>query len=157
MNSSSEPTIVVSAAVIREHGRYLITLRPADAHCGDLWEFPGGKVDPGETPESCLVREIREELGMEIEVLDLLETISHRYPDRQVLLHFFRCSWRTGAPVALGCAGFAWVLPGEFTEYPFPEADARFLEKLKAFAESDPENRHDKSSPDLIAAGITPA
>lgn len=68
---------------------------------------------------------------MEIEVLDLLETVSHQYPDRHVLLHFFRCVRRSGTPLALGCARFTWASPGELKDYCFPEADARFLVKLK--------------------------
>jgi mutator protein MutT len=123
--------IHVAAAVILEDGRYLITRRRPDAHCGDLWEFPGGKVLPGESLNACLAREIREELGIEIQVQELMETVYHSYPDLQVALHFFCCARLSGTPTTLGCAAFQWVPAAELSQYPFPEADALFLEKLK--------------------------
>lgn len=128
--SETRPCLEVTAAVIFEKGRYLITLRPPDTHCGALWEFPGGKLQPGETLESCLRREIREELGIEIAVEEQLDEIAHSYPERDVQLHFFRCRRLSGEPQALGCRGFRWVAPHEFADYAFPEADARLLDKL---------------------------
>ena len=136
----SEP-IQVAAAVILEDDCYLITRRRSDTHCGDLWEFPGGKVLPGESLKACLVREIREELGIEIQVQELMETVLHSYPDLQVVLHFFRCVRLSGNPAALGCAVFHWVPAEKFSQYPFPEADALFLEKLKRFGDLEPDRK----------------
>jgi len=128
----------VAAAVICEHNRYLITRRRSDVHCGNLWEFPGGKALPGESLKDCLVREIREELGIEIQVQGLIETLAHRYPDILVVLHFFHCVRLSGDPAALGCSDFNWVPAGQLDQYPFPEADARFLEKLSNTRTNNP-------------------
>jgi mutator protein MutT len=122
--------IDVSAALIFHQGRLLITRRHAGSHLGGLWEFPGGKREPNETFEQCLVREIREELGMEITVGDLFEEITHAYEEKTVRLKFFVCEWIGREPQALGCASFKWVGKDELAQYEFPAADARLLKKL---------------------------
>src|ERR1051325_6401862 len=94
--------IEVSAGLVFRSGQLLITQRHADAHLGGLWEFPGGKVEPGETFESCLVRELRGELGIEGAVVRLRETIEPDYPEKRVRLKFFRCEWLANEPQALG-------------------------------------------------------
>jgi 8-oxo-dGTP diphosphatase len=81
--------IEVSAGLIFRSGKLLITQRHARAHLGGLWEFPGGKREPGETFEQCLVRELREELGVEVVVGELFDTVEHAYPERTVSLKFF--------------------------------------------------------------------
>ncbi|MGH8022772.1 MAG: 8-oxo-dGTP diphosphatase MutT [Limisphaerales bacterium] len=124
--------IDVSAALIFHHGRLLIARRRAGAHLGGLWEFPGGKREPNETFEQCLVREIREELGMEIVVGELFEEITHAYDERTVRLKFFLCQWIAGEPKALGCDAFRWISNGEWSEYEFPAADAQLLRKISA-------------------------
>ena len=122
----------VSAALIFRDGKLLITQRHADAHLGGLWEFPGGKREAGETFEQCLVREIREELGVEISVVELFEEISHAYPEKSVRLKFFRCQLLSGEPQPLGCAAFKWAGKLELAGFAFPEADTRLLQRLKA-------------------------
>ncbi|MGH7950895.1 MAG: 8-oxo-dGTP diphosphatase MutT [Limisphaerales bacterium] len=126
--------IDVSAALIFHEGKLLITQRHADAHLGGLWEFPGGKRESDETFEECLVREIREELGIEISVGELFEEISHVYAEKNLRLKFFICKWRGGELQPLGCAAFKWVGKSELENYKFPAADARLLEKLSAFS-----------------------
>src|SRR3954468_2882622 len=101
--------IDVSAGLIFRAGKLLITQRHADAHLGGLWEFPGGKVECDETFESCLVRELREELGIEVAVRELVETIEHDYPEKRVRLKFFRCEWLAHEPQPLGCPALAWI------------------------------------------------
>ena len=86
-----QPITEVSAALIFRDGKLLITQRHAEAHLGGLWEFPGGKREPDETFEQCLVREIREELGVEISVGELFESVTHAYPEKTVHLKFFVC------------------------------------------------------------------
>src|SRR5580698_6479366 len=93
----------VSAALIFREGKLLITQRHAKAHLGGCWEFPGGKRETGETFEECLVREIREELGVEIAVGELFEEISHAYPEQSVHLKFFVCKLVSGEPQPLDC------------------------------------------------------
>jgi mutator protein MutT len=131
-NLKSKNCVEVSAALIFRNGKLLITQRHANAHLGGLWEFPGGKREVGETFESCLVREIREELGVEIFVGELFQEIIHAYPEKTVLLRFFICKIRSGEPQPLGCAAFRWVDKAEFADFDFPAADAQLLEKLKS-------------------------
>jgi 8-oxo-dGTP diphosphatase len=124
--------IEVSAALIFRDGKLLITQRHANAHLGGLWEFPGGKREPNETFEQCLVREIREELGVEISVGARFEEISHAYPEKSVRLKFFVCQLLSGEPQPLDCAALKWISKSELADYDFPAADARLLEKLKS-------------------------
>src|SRR5215471_13866951 len=121
------PTDVAAALVFRE-GKLLITQRHAEAHLGGLWEFPGGKREPNETFEGCLVRELREELGIEVVVGELVESLTHEYPEKTVHLRFFRCRWKENEPQPLGCCAFRWVTTFEMDDYTFPAADARLLE-----------------------------
>ena len=86
--------IEVAAGVIFRDSRVLITQRRKDDHLGGLWEFPGGKREPSESYEDCLRRELREELGIEVEVGEVLASLTHAYPDKTVHLEFFRCAWR---------------------------------------------------------------
>jgi len=123
--------IDVAAGLVFRDGKLLITERYADAHLGGLWEFPGGKREPGESFEQCLERELREELGIEVVVGRLVDSLTHEYPERTVHLQFFRCDWKENEPRPLGCAACQWVTPEELKNYDFPEADARLLELLK--------------------------
>jgi len=129
--SEGKKQIDVSAALVFRDGKILITQRHARAHLGGLWEFPGGKREPGETFEQCLVREIREELGMEVEVGELFEEISHTYAEKTVHMKFFICKFISGNPQPLDCAAFKWVGKANLAEFEFPAADARLLDKLR--------------------------
>ena len=123
--------VEVSAALIFRDRKLLITQRHAKSHLGGLWEFPGGKREPGETFEQCLVREIREELGVEISVGELFEEISHDYPEKSVRLKFFTCKLLSGEPEPLDCADVKWVTKMELADFEFPAADVQLLQKLK--------------------------
>lgn len=123
--------IEVAAALVFREGKLLITQRHADAHLGGLWEFPGGKREPGEPFDECLRRELREELGIEVEVGELLESLTHDYSDRVVHLQFFCCRWTHHEPQLLDCADFRWVTPGELAKYEFPAADAQLIRRLE--------------------------
>ena len=125
--------IEVSAALIFHREKILIAQRHADAHQGGLWEFPGGKRMTNETFEDCLVREISEELGLEIAVGELFEEIVHAYAEKTVHLKFFLCRWLRGGPQPLDCAACKWISRSELEDYRFPAADARLLEKLRAY------------------------
>lgn len=124
--------VEVGAGLVFRSGQLLITQRPAGGHLAGLWEFPGGKRDPHESFEDCLHRELREELGIDVHVGELLEAITHHYPEKSVHLRFHRCHWLRHEPQALQCAAFAWVRREELDQYEFPAADARLLDRLKS-------------------------
>jgi mutator protein MutT len=126
------PVIDVAAALVFRGGKLLITQRYLEAHLGGLWEFPGGKREPGEAFEQCLVRELQEELGIEVTVGKLLESLTHAYPERTVHLRFYHCRWKQHEPQPLGCAAFKWISAAELQDYTFPAADARLLEQLRS-------------------------
>ncbi len=124
--------IEVSAGLIFRAGKLLITQRYAGAHLGGLWEFPGGKREPGESLEQCLIRELREELGVEVVVGQRFEEVMHAYPEKTVHLQFFSCRLVAGEPQPLGCAAVEWVSQSELNDYAFPAADATLLQKLRS-------------------------
>jgi mutator protein MutT len=124
--------IEVAAGLVFREGKLLITQRYAEAHLGGLWEFPGGKREPDESFEDCLKRELKEELGIVVQVGRLIESLSHAYPEKTVLLRFYNCRWLEREPEKLGCPDFRWVSREQLSEYPFPEADARLVQKLKS-------------------------
>jgi mutator protein MutT len=124
--------IQVAAGLILREGRYLIARRKADTHLGGLWEFPGGKREEGESLEACLRRELREELGIDVTAPVHFRMIRHKYREKTVELHFFRCMIIRGEAKALECEEFRWVSPGELPDYEFPPADRPLLEALQA-------------------------
>jgi 8-oxo-dGTP diphosphatase len=125
----------VSAALLFHQGKLLITQRPVGTHLAGLWEFPGGKREPGETFEECLQRELREEVGIETSVHQLIEEIVHEYPERIVHLKFFRCELVSGEARPLHCEAVAWIAREQLADYKFPAADARLLDKLRSLPE----------------------
>ncbi len=126
----TQPVVVAAAVVIRE-GRVLLTRRAEGQHLAGMWEFPGGKLEEGESPESAVVRECREECGIDIEVGAILDVTHHRYPEKDVLLLFYRCVLRGGEVQNLQVADHAWVAPAELEQYPLPPADARIVARIR--------------------------
>jgi 8-oxo-dGTP diphosphatase len=128
-----EPQVIeVSAGLIFRDGKLLIAQRYADAHLGGLWEFPGGKREAGETFEQCLVRELREELGVEVRVGEMFDSVTHAYPDKTVHLRFFVSEIIAGELQPLGCAALKWVSKADLAICNFPAADAHLLNRLEA-------------------------
>lgn len=123
--------IDVAAGLVFEKGKLLITQRRPGDHLGGLWEFPGGKLESEETFEHCLVRELREELGIEVRVGQEIEDLTHSYPEKTVRLKFFRCELAAGTASALHAQALAWISAEELARYEFPAADARLIERLR--------------------------
>ena len=123
------PLVHVVAAVIFRDGRYLVTRRQKGVHLEGYWEFPGGKVDPGETDEAALVREIREELDAGVEVGRLVLATTHHYPERSVCLAFYECAL-TEEPRPLLGQEMRWVSPPELRSLTFPPADEELIALL---------------------------
>ena len=122
-------TIVVTAAVIERDGAFLITRRPQGVHLEGFWEFPGGKCDAGESPATCLARELREELDVDARIGAEIHTVTHRYADRSVELHFYR-SEMFGEPSPQIGQEMRWVRREELADLPFPPADAELIVML---------------------------
>ena len=122
----------VVAAIIRRAGQILITRRFDNVHLPGIWEFPGGKVEAGETLEVALQREILEELGIKIRVDEEFFRIDHDYPTKSIRLHFFNCAILEGKPQPLDVADLRWVAPEQLDDFPFPPADAELIAKLRA-------------------------
>jgi mutator protein MutT len=131
----SSAAIDVVAGLIRdEAGRYLITRRRTGTHLAGLWEFPGGKREAEETLEESLARELSEELGAVFSIGERIETVRWEYPEKTVVLHFFRCRVAGGTVVPREGQMMAWVAPADFGGYDFPPADAVLLARLAADA-----------------------
>jgi mutator protein MutT len=124
----AEPVEVV-AAVVERAGRYLITRRLEGTHLAGLWEFPGGKILPGEKPEGALRRELKEELGVEAAMGDLIQTVDWTYPEKTVRLLFFRCAV-AGEPTPLEGQEMRWVAAADLRSFHFPDADATLIARL---------------------------
>jgi len=125
------PHFDVVAAVLRENGRVLIAQRPPEGMLGGLWEFPGGKVEAGETLAGALQREIREELGLEIAVDEPIVTVKHSYTHFKITLHALACRLLAGWPQALGVADWRWVTLAELDAFPFPRTDQKIIAALR--------------------------
>jgi 8-oxo-dGTP diphosphatase len=123
-------TVRVVAALIEQGGRFLIQQRLPGKRRALLWEFPGGKVEPGEADAQALEREGREELGVELEVGPERHQTGHAYSDLTVHLVVYSARIRSGTPVPLGAQALRWATPAEMRALPFCEADLPFLELL---------------------------
>jgi 8-oxo-dGTP diphosphatase len=128
-------TVIVTAAVVRRGGAYLVTRRLKGTHLEGLWEFPGGKCEPGESSVECLVRELREELGCGASIGPELLSTSHDYGDRTIQLHFFRCELE-GEPQPLLGQEIRWVPRAELRALDFPPADDELIRLLAEETES---------------------
>ena len=130
---SASKKIEVSAAVIHRNGKTYIQQRPQKGLMGGLWEFPGGKIEKGESPEDCVIREITEELGVEIKINEKIMTIKHCYTQFRVTLHVFNCTLKSGRIRATSCDQWKWVSPEDINKFPFPAANVKILKHLKNF------------------------
>ena len=123
--------LIVTAALIRNNNKILIAQREKDSKHSLLWEFPGGKLEENETPESCLKREILEELNLEIGVTDIFKVVYYKYPERDILLLCYTCELLGGEVFALECNDFKWILIEELEKFSFVGADLPIIDKIK--------------------------
>ncbi|MGB3538411.1 MAG: 8-oxo-dGTP diphosphatase MutT [Mesorhizobium sp.] len=124
--------LVAACALVDADGRVLIAQRPQGKQLAGLWEFPGGKVEPGETPEECLVRELREEIGIETKIpcLAPLTFASHGYDDFHLLMPLYVCRRFEGIAVPKEGQTLKWVRPRQMRDYPMPPADTPLVSVL---------------------------
>lgn len=133
MEKNPTMLLVVAAALTNEVGEILLQLRPEGRSMAGLWEFPGGKVELNETPESALVRELKEELGLDIDPVALTSFAFASEPlgDRHLLLMLYRCTRWSGTPVALESPELRWVSPADMDQLPMPPADLPLMRALQ--------------------------
>lgn len=134
MNDFSGPMMVVAAALIDGAGRVLVQQRPAGKALAGLWEYPGGKIEPGETPETALVRELAEELGIMVVPADLVPVTFATGPAgaREMILLLYACRRWAGEPQMLDAAALAWCDIAALRALPMPPADVRFADAIAA-------------------------
>lgn len=124
------PHRTIAVAVVRRDGRLLIGRRPEDGLLGGLWEFPGGKVERGETPRAAAARELAEEMCVAAEIGDEIAVVEHAYSHFRITLHAFDGRWTSGEPCGRAATEWRWVTPAELDGYAFPAANRRVLEAL---------------------------
>ncbi|MDG2990341.1 A/G-specific adenine glycosylase [Candidatus Synechococcus calcipolaris G9] len=135
MKTNPIPHKYIGVAVIwNDAGQLLIDRRPAAGLLGGLWEFPGGKIEPGETVQDCIVREVTEELGIAVDVGEHLIDIDHAYSHFKVTLQVYHCRHRQGEPQPLGCDAVRWVSLEELDQYAFPKANEQIIAALRSQA-----------------------
>jgi 8-oxo-dGTP diphosphatase len=131
-NTGKRLLLVAACALVDADGRVLLAQRPEGKQLAGLWEFPGGKVEPGETPEQCLIRELQEEIGIETDIpcLAPLTFASHSYDDFHLLMPLFVCRRFRGIAQPNEGQALKWVRPKQMRDYPMPPADAPLIQFL---------------------------
>jgi 8-oxo-dGTP diphosphatase len=133
MEARARTVLVAACALFDAEGRLLLARRPEGRSFAGLWEFPGGKVEPGESPEAALIRELHEELGIEVAKANLvpLTFASHAYPDFHLLMPLYLCGQWQGTVTAKEGQELAWVWPEQLSHYDMPPADEPLKESLR--------------------------
>lgn len=129
--------IEVAIAVVKKDRKILICQRKKDDSFGGLWEFPGGKCEPGESLDQCLARELKEEIGITVRILEKLTPIQHDYGKTRVRLNPFLCDHVAGQPVPIECQRVQWVDPASLADYHFPPANGTLLSEVAAKMSAD--------------------
>ena len=124
----------MAALIQDEKGRYLITQRREGSHLAGLWEFPGGKRESGESLEEALRRELTEELSARFAVGERVETVRWEYPERTIVIHFYRCRLESGTIEPQEDQAMAWVAPERLSDFDFPPADRDLIARLRGGA-----------------------
>ncbi len=123
--------LLVTAAVIWHDGKILISRRKADVPYPLLWEFPGGKMEKNEDPRDCVVRELKEELDMDIQVEDIFDVVYYRYPEKPIMVLAYRCRWNGGELRDLEVTEHRWVMASELAFFDFLPADLPLIQRLQ--------------------------
>lgn len=139
------PHFDIGVGVIWKEGQVLIQQRPAEGLLGGLWEFPGGKREPGEALPKTVQREIREELEVEVTVGELITTVKHAYSHFKITLHAYHCDYQAGTPQPKACDEWRWVSPDELAQYAFPKANKTVLEIV--VSDWQKQNAHNQKTP----------
>ena len=129
-NSRTGNTVLVAAGVLERGGRILAARRKKGTHLEGHWEFPGGKIEPDESPEECLVRELSEEIGVRVRPRKIREVVFHRYPGKSVLLLFYDCELLEGEPRPLECDEVRWIALEDLPSLDWAPADVAFVRRL---------------------------
>jgi len=124
------PHNIIAAGIIHKDDKILIARRPEEGLLGGLWEFPGGKLEDGETLEQAVKREVLEELGIQVKVNGLYAKINHQYTHFTITLFAYNCEYLSGKPQTIGCTDWRWVTLNEIDEYAFPRANRKILDQL---------------------------
>ncbi len=130
MRKESMYPLLVTAAIIEDQGRVLLTRRREGVPYPLYWEFPGGKVEASEDPRDCIVREVREELAIDVTVEGIYEVVYHRYPERTVLVMAYRCRWQSGEVTNVEVSEHCWAKPSELKEFNLLPADVPLAERI---------------------------
>jgi 8-oxo-dGTP diphosphatase len=138
LETNTRPRTLVVAALLRQEGKVLMSRRRADQAMPLYWEFPGGKVEPGEDPVAALAREIREELGCEVEVGRIEEVVFHPYPGFDLVMLVYVCHLRQGTPSAVAVGEIAWLRPAELPALNLLPADFPLAHRLAAEVSAPP-------------------
>ncbi len=120
----------IAVGIIWKNNKILVSKRKSSAMLGGLWEFPGGKINKNEAPENCVLREIKEELNIDVSVFQKVKTIKHAYSHFTIELTAYHCQYTRGIPKALGCSDFKWILPSQISSLPFPKANHKLFNKI---------------------------
>ena len=123
--------IKVTAAILEKDGRIIIAQRKSSDHLSGKWEFPGGKIESGETPEECLARELKEELDIDVAIGEFLGSNVHHYDHISIELMAYRASWVSGAITMNDHNAYRWVTVDQLTKYDFAPADIPFVDMLR--------------------------
>ena len=132
------PHYEIGVGVVWQGDRVLIARRPSTGLLAGLWEFPGGKQQPGETIRQCVRREVHEELGVDVSVGTPMMAVKHAYSHFRVTLHFYTCAYVAGRPRPLGCSAWRWVHPHELARYAFPAGSTRAVRAVIDFDKRHP-------------------
>ena len=124
------PTVHIAVGIVRKNGKVLITRRKLDGLLGGLWEFPGGKVEPKESPEQACIREIREETGITVDHLQFLTRVFHAYTHFKIEMDVYFCDYMSGRVVLNGPIDHKWVRVDQLDQFPFPRANLKFMELI---------------------------